>query len=158
MHDNANREAFRDIAKSSNIIHLATHGVADTNKPLDSFVVLADSKYSSGILTARDITWSLPCELVTLSACQTALGKQSGEGIIGLSRAFLVAGTRSVLVSLWNISDKATADFMVLFYEYYIKYENKSIALQKASEEIYSHSNYDHLIYWSAFTLVGSDY
>ena len=101
--------------------------------------------------------WSVPCELVNLSACQTALGKISGEGIIGLSRAFLIAGSRSVLVSLWNISDEATAIFMLQFYQYYFKSGNKGLALQKTIQQFQNHNDYSHPIYWSGFTLVGSD-
>jgi len=135
----ATQQAVEDGAKNTHILHLATHGMADETNPLDSFIVLADlfkadgSLAKDGILKAREIMhWSVPAELVNLSACQTALGKVSGEGIIGLSRAFLVAGSRSVLVSLWNISDAATAAFMQQFYQYYLASGNKGLALQQA--------------------------
>ncbi len=160
----ATQQAVEDGATNANILHLATHGMADEANPLDSFVVLADlfkadgSLEKDGILKAREIMhWSVPAELVNLSACQTALGKVSGEGIIGLSRAFLVAGSRSVLVSLWNISDTATAAFMQQFYQYYLASGNKGLALQQAMEAMQGQSDYAHAVYWSGFTLVGSD-
>ena len=160
----ATQQAVEEAATNANILHLATHGMADETNPLDSFVVLADhfkadgSIEKDGILKAREIMhWSVPAELVNLSACQTALGKVSGEGIIGLSRAFLVAGSRSVLVSLWNISDAATAAFMQQFYQYYLASGNKGLALQQAMEAMQGQPNYAHAVYWSGFTLVGSD-
>lgn len=160
----ATQQAVEDGAINANILHLATHGMADEANPLDSFLVLADlfkadgSLEKDGILKAREIMhWSVPAELVNLSACQTALGKVSGDGIIGLSRAFLVAGSRSVLVSLWNISDAATAAFMQHFYQYYLASGNKGLALQQAMAIMQSQSDYAHAVYWSGFTLVGSD-
>ncbi len=160
----ATQQAVEDGATKANILHLATHGMADEANPLDSFIVLADhfkadgSLEKDGILKAREIMhWSVPAELVNLSACQTALGKVSGDGVIGLSRAFLVAGSRSVLVSLWNISDVATAAFMQQFYQYYLASGNKGLALQQAMADMQKQSDYAHVVYWSGFTLVGSD-
>lgn len=158
INEAANYDAVEKQAKEVNLLHLATHGITDEEKPLDSFLVLADSADKIGILKARAIMeWALPCELVNLSACQTALGKKSGEGIIGLSRAFLVAGSRSVLVSQWNISDEATAQFMIRFYIHYLALNNKAIALQNAMNDMLAHPQYQHPVFWSAFTLVGSD-
>lgn len=160
----ATQQAVEDGATKANVLHLATHGLADEKNPLDSFIVLADQLSSDGILEkdgllkAREIMhWSVPCELVNLSACQTALGKVSGEGIIGLSRAFLVAGSRSVLVSLWNISDEATAVFMVQFYQNYLTSSNKGLALQQTIRYMQQETHYTHAVYWAGFTLVGSD-
>ncbi len=164
LQSKATQQAVEEGAINANILHLATHGMADETNPLESFIVLADlfkadgSLEKDGILKAREIMhWSVPAELVNLSACQTALGKVSGEGIIGLSRAFLVAGSRSVLVSLWNISDTATAAFMQQFYQYYLASGNKGLALQQAMENMQEQSDYAHAVYWAGFTLVGSD-
>ncbi len=165
LHKDAHIHAIEQVVEKTNILHLATHGIADEKNPLDSFVVLADSHHAdgnlsqSGFLKARDImNWSISCDLVNLSACQTALGKIAGEGIIGLSRAFLVAGSQSVLVSLWNISDVATALFEIAFYKNFIQTKNKAIALHQAMQFMQQHPQYNHPVYWSGFVLVGTEF
>ena len=160
----ATKKMVRKKVATANILHLATHGMTDEIDPLDSFIVLADHYLpdgtldEAGLLKAREVMfWSIPCELVNLSACQTALGKIAGEGIIGLSRAFLIAGSRSVLVSLWNISDQATAEFMQQFYQFYFESGNKGTALQKTVQHFQNKQKYQHEVFWSGFILVGSD-
>ncbi len=108
-----------------------------------------------GILTAKDIlkNFTLNADLVTLSACQTGLGQISGEGVIGFPRAFLTAGARSLLVSLWNIDDQVTKKLMVHFYQNYLKHGNKALALQYAMSSI--RQQYPEPKYWAGFTLVG---
>jgi CHAT domain-containing protein/tetratricopeptide (TPR) repeat protein len=111
-----------------------------------------------GMLTARQILYlPLPADLVTLSACQTGLGRVSGEGMIGLSRSFLVAGARSVLVSLWSVSDAATAELMAHFYQGYIELDDKAIALQRAMQALRQKAEYDHPRYWAPFVVVGAE-
>ncbi len=109
----------------------------------------------SGILDARTIInqFNLNADLVTLSACQTGLGEFLGEGVIGFSRAFLGAGARSLLVSLWRVDDEATKDLMIAFYTEYLKHGNKAIALQKAMQR--TRERFPHPKYWAAFTLIG---
>ena len=92
-----------------------------------------------------------------LSACQTGLGKLSGEGMIGLSRAFLVAGARAVLVSQWSVDDEATADLMTAFYRGYLELDDKALALQRAMRELRSQPGYDHPRYWAPFLVVGAE-
>lgn len=138
------------------ILHLATHGIAYAEDPLASFVAQAAPERGDGLLTARRAMFlSLPADLVTLSACQTGLGKVSGDGMVGLSRAFLVAGARAILVSQWSISDKATAVLMAAFYRSYIELDNKAIALQRALQTLRSRRGYDHPRYWAPFMVVG---
>jgi CHAT domain-containing protein len=92
---------------------------------------------------------------VVLSACQTGKGKlEKGEGVSGLSRAFLYAGAESVVVSLWNINDKSTALFMGYFYEYLARGESKSQALRLAKLKM-QQSKYSHPYHWAAFILIG---
>jgi CHAT domain-containing protein len=117
-------------------IHLATHGAVDNVRPLHSAVILArdqlpDDKQRSalllsgqaipdGRLTAEEVLqrWHLDCDLVTLSACQTALGKyEQGEGFVGFAQALILAGSRSVCLSLWEVDDTATALLMERFYQ-----------------------------------------
>jgi len=90
---------------------------------------------------------------VTLSACQTGLGQLSGEGMIGLTRAFLAAGSRSLMVSLWRVDDRSTKDLMIHFYRAYLTHGNKGLALQTAMAE--TRKQYPEPKYWAAFALVG---
>jgi CHAT domain-containing protein/tetratricopeptide (TPR) repeat protein len=108
-----------------------------------------------GLLDARTIInqFSLDADLVTLSACQTGLGQLSGEGMIGFTRAFLAAGSRSLLVSLWRVDDQSTMELMVSFYRQYLTHGNKGLALQQAMAE--TSKRYPEPRYWAGFTLIG---
>jgi CHAT domain-containing protein len=94
---------------------------------------------------------------VVLSACETGLGKLvRGEGMVGLTRAFLYAGTPSVLVSLWNVSDMSTAALMGEFYKNMVKNKrSKTDALRKAQLTLIKNEKYAHPFYWAPFILVG---
>lgn len=110
-----------------------------------------------GLLDARTIInrFTLRADLVTLSACQTGLGRTLGQGTIGFTRAFLAAGARSLLVSLWNVDDDSTRDLMVAFYKEYLRHGNKALALQRAMQSVRRlHPEPRH---WAPFTLVGLD-
>src|SRR5262249_44820845 len=114
-------------------LHFATHGVADADWPMESFLALADrdlpdplervlagEKAWTGRLTAGRILegWGLDCELVVLSACSSGLGKyEKGEGYVGFAHALLLAGARSLVVSQWEVDDEATSLLMVRFYQ-----------------------------------------
>jgi len=154
----ADRATVETLAEKHGILHLATHGIAYADDPLASFVALAEPQHGDGPLTAREtLSLSLPADLVTLSACQTGLGRVSGDGMIGLSRAFLVAGARAVLVSQWNVSDQATAALMVAFYRGYLEWDNKAIALQRAMQALCANPEYAHPRYWAPFVVVGAE-
>ena len=104
------------------------------------------------------MTLPLSADLVTLSACQTGLGRVSGEGVIGLTRAFLIAGARSVLVSLWSVSDEATRQLMVAFYGYYIRDRlPKAVALARAMHDLRNVPEFRSPRYWAPFIIVGSE-
>ena len=107
-------------------------------------MVDAQGKTQDGFLRANDIyNLKLPAELVVLSACQTGLGKEiKGEGLVGLTRGFMYAGAARVVVSLWNVNDKATADLMTKFYEKMLKQgERPAAALRAAWSRCGSKSN-----------------
>jgi CHAT domain-containing protein len=108
-----------------------------------------------GLLDARTIinTFDLDADLVTLSACQTGLGQLTGEGLIGFTRAFLTAGARSLLVSLWRVDDTSTRELMVSFYRQYLEHGNKGLALKLAMAA--TRQRYPDPRYWAGFTLVG---
>ena len=106
-------------------------------------------------LTLFDLySLDLSAELVTLSGCGTGLNYVvGGEEIIGLVRGFLYSGAHSVLVSLWDIQDKSTAEFMTAFYLRYRRTKNKAAALQGAMQDL--RRDYPHPYYWAPFCLVG---
>jgi len=110
-------------------LHIAAHGYVDEGLPARSGLALSD-----GVLEVAEILrLRLRAEMVTLSACRSGLGQTlAGEGVMGLSRAFLFAGARSAVVSLWNVSDAATADLMKTFYSNLNRGQPPAHALRKA--------------------------
>jgi CHAT domain-containing protein/tetratricopeptide (TPR) repeat protein len=143
-------------------VHFATHGYIDSERPDLSAIVLSlvdeSGKPQDGFLRAHEIyNLNLPAELVVLSACETGLGKEiKGEGLVGLTRGFMYAGARRVVVSLWNVNDKATAELMARFYRGMLK-ENKTpaAALRTAQIEMSRQRQWQSPYYWGAFVLQG---
>jgi CHAT domain-containing protein len=143
-------------------VHFATHGYLSTENPGSSAIVLSmvDEKGlpQPGLLTANEIyNLNLPAELVVLSACQTGLGKEiRGEGLIGLTRGFMYAGAARVVVSLWNVNDKATAELMERFYKGMLKdHQRPAAALRAAQVEMLKQKAWQAPYYWAAFVLQG---
>lgn len=160
-------DASRATAISSGLnqfryVHFATHGYLDSERPDLSAIVLSlvnqDGNPQDGFLRAHDIyNLNLPAELVVLSACQTGLGKDiKGEGLVGLTRGFMYAGARRVVVSLWNVDDKATAELMQRFYRGILR-ENltPAAALRKAQAQMAQQPQWHSPYYWAAFVLQG---
>jgi CHAT domain-containing protein len=110
-----------------------------------------------GLLQVYEVfNLKLNADLVVLSACETGLGKEvKGEGLIGLTNAFLYAGTPSVLVSLWNVHDRSTADLMVGFYQQLGRAQDKAEALRQAKLKLIQNEQYAHPYYWAPFILIG---
>jgi CHAT domain-containing protein len=141
-------------------ILFSTHGILGNEIPYikqPALVLnLLGNKEEEGFLTASEIfNMNLNADLVGLSACQTGLGIQSaGEGVVGLSRAFMYAGTDSVLVSLWSVSDESTYKLMVRFFEGLKQGKDKLTALKEAKHYLRT-SGYDNPFYWAPFILVG---
>ena len=113
----ASEAAVKRLAGDQRILHFATHGLVSAERPLASSLMLASGDGEDGYLRVDEIL-SLPlaADLVVLSGCSTGLGRLSGDGIVGLSRAFIYAGTPAVVVSQWDVSDRATAYLMDQFY------------------------------------------
>jgi CHAT domain-containing protein/tetratricopeptide (TPR) repeat protein len=134
------------------IIHFSCHGYFDYLEPLASGINLFD-----GVLTAKEVfNMKLRCELVTLSACQTGLNKRNpGEELIGLTRAFLYAGSASVIVSLWSVDARSTHELMLKFYTILKAGKDKATALQEAQKLIMATEGYSHPYYWAPFVLIG---
>jgi CHAT domain-containing protein len=159
-------KAKEEVVKQTSLqsytyVHFATHGIIDQKAPARSGIVLTlgEDSDEDGFLQVNEIfNLDLDADLVVLSACNTGLGKlRRGEGIVGLTRAFMYAGTPSVLVSLWNINDRSTADFMKIFYEQLMKGNSKARALQLAKLAMLgaARRSYQHPFYWAPFVLVG---
>jgi len=163
----ATEAEVRTRLRGADLVHLATHGYAFSSRARarESFVALAKDAEGlhDGILTVREIfeEVDLAAELVVLSACQTGLGALSeSEGTIGLQRALLAKGARSVIVSLWDVDDTATSMLMQSFYDYWQLGHglSKSEALAQAKLDLRkSGPEFDHPRYWAAFQLVGAN-
>ena len=98
----------------------------------------------------------IDADLVTLSACETALGKEmGGEGLVGLTRAFQYAGAHSIVASLWSVGDESTADLMRRFYGYLRTGRSKDEALRAAQIDLIRSRTFSHPFHWGAFTLTG---
>ena len=142
-------------------IHIATHGFVNEDSPELSGILLAqDSTVNEdGILYSGEIyNLKLNSDLVTLSACETGLGKISrGEGVIGLSRALLYAGTKNIMVSLWKVADRSTSELMQDFYEELLQHpeESKVDALHKAKIDMIKGGKYASPYFWAPFILIG---
>lgn len=154
LRSEATASALIANARQYRLLHLAAHGVFNPDQPLASALLLAPDQSHSGLLTASDLyTLSLDADLVTLSACETALGKVStGDDVVGFTRGFLYAGAKSLLSSLWQVDDRATRDLMVAFYSN-LKKMSKDEALRQA--QISVKAKYPHPYYWAAFVLTG---
>jgi CHAT domain-containing protein len=143
-------------------IHIAAHAFVNTVRPGRSGIVLAPLKgdHDASILQADDVMrLTLSADLVTLSACSTALGRTvSREGVMGLTRSFLIAGARSVVASLWNVNDEATATLMERFYTQLRARKPKDEALSAARLSLIRGTN-ERLkdpYYWAPFILIGA--
>jgi CHAT domain-containing protein/Tfp pilus assembly protein PilF len=160
-------QASRALATSERlneyrIVHFSTHGLLNNQHPEFSGLVLSlvdeHGDPQNGFLLLQDIyNLNLPVEMVVLSACETALGKQiRGEGLIGLTRGFMYAGATRVLASLWNADDVATAELMARFYKA-LEQEGMtpSAALRKAQIQMERQKRWQAPYYWAAFQLQG---
>ncbi|MEP7012491.1 MAG: CHAT domain-containing protein [Acidobacteriota bacterium] len=165
----ATETRFLAEAPGGRIVHFAGHALLDPRFPLDSGLALSPAPAGApsatrqgdsgadGLLQAWEIfeRLRLSADLVTLSACETALGTESeGEGRLGLTRAFHYAGARTVLSSLWSVSDRSTAELMRRFYSHLGAGEPKDTALAAAQREMLA-GPYRHPYYWAAFQLDG---
>jgi len=141
------------------VLHFATHGLLDTEHPeLSALALSAASGPGEAFLYAHEIhELDLSSELVVLSACRTALGREArGEGILGLPRAFLSAGAKAVVVSLWKVDDRATAELMGHFYRAIFEDgERPAAALRRAQLEVRADPRFAAPYYWAAFTHQG---
>jgi CHAT domain-containing protein/Tfp pilus assembly protein PilF len=156
----ATPERARQIAQRARVVHFACHARADNVDPLGSGLLLAPAGSDEGLLTAADVVsrWRLRADVVMLSACETAVGQvRRYEGMYGLARAFLFAGSRSVGASLWRVDDVSTARLMGVFYRGYALGVPKAEALRRAQVELLRSKDDSDPYYWSCFVLMGAE-
>ena len=158
----ATEAAFRREAPTRRLIHLATYGVLNKQNPLFSFVDLAPDLQHDGRLEAHEVFGlKLVADLVVLSACQTALASgaaadvPAGDDWVGLSRAFLTAGAKNVMASLWAVQDRATATLMQRFYEHYRDGADPARTLAAAQRAMLAVPATANPYYWAGFEVVG---
>jgi len=152
----ATETKFKEICSNFDVIHLSTHGLADDQRPLFSVICLAKDEQNDGEVRAYEVfSLNLKANLVTLGACETGLGKLSeAEGLVGLARSFLYAGTPTVIASLWSVYDRPTMELFINFFKYW-KQEgmSKVEALGRAQRELAE--EYGFPVTWAGFILIG---
>ena len=159
------RDATKDEVmkrlESVALVHIAAHGSAESGEIL----LTPNSGWTSPvprkehyILTMSDVqAVRLRARLVVLSCCHSGRGEVKSEGVVGIARAFLCAGARSVLVSLWAIDDEATMEFMKHFYQHLAEGKSASVALHQAMKSLRESEQFRDLQYWAPFVLIGDD-
>jgi len=155
LRSKATETALKTYGHQFKKIHFAMHGVFDNGEPLASGLLMTQDDENDGKLTVSELyELQLNTDLVTLSACETALGETtSGDDVIGFTRGFLYAGASSIVSSLWEVEDKATKFMMVRFYQYIAEKMTKADSLRLA--QLDTRKKYDHPYFWAAFQLTG---
>ena len=147
----ASRANLFDSVAGSKYLHISTHSFFRQDNPMFSGFHLAD-----GPITALDLySKSWPLELVTLSGCSSGVSSISkGDDLVGLVRGFFHAGAKSLLMSIWQVSDEATTELTEAFYRQWLDHGDKTLALQEAMITV--RKQYPHPFYWAPFMLIGS--
>jgi len=162
LSQNATKQTFRSLVEQADIIHLATHGVTDLENPDFSHLhFYTNSDQQDGTLYAGEIVnLTLQADLVSLSACNTGVGKmQRGEGIGSLGRSFAYAGATNQVISLWPVHDESTRKIMTYFYHNLKKGLHKGDALHAAKQQYLEHAPkaLQHPYYWAGLVYYGAD-
>jgi CHAT domain-containing protein len=157
--DEATESRLSRLNGEVDLVYIAAHGIYEPATPLFSRIALAPDEHHDGNLEVHEILGGLDLagvNLVVLSACQTAAGERSrGDEIIGLTRAFLDAGSPGVISTLWQIDDTASAVLMEDFYRHLREGAPVAEALRRAQLNLLAHPLYSEPYYWAAFTLTG---
>ena len=169
----ATEPAVRDAASDRHVVHFATHAVTRDDDPLTSFLALGPARASGadGVLTAAEIyTWNLHADLVVLSACRSGGGRITGDGITAFARAFMYAGTPTLVASLWDVADEPTNRLLPAFYRSWLGGQSKARALRAAQLELLADLRAgrvllhtaagpvvlpEHPGFWAGFALIG---
>lgn len=166
LNQKATEQTFKSVAPDYDILHLSMHGIFDDQNPLYSSLIFTQNQAEQkedGYLTVAEIyNMQFKARLAVLSACNTGYGKlRRGEGIMSLARAFAYSGCPSMVMSLWSVPEKTTANIMVNFYKELRKGETKDAALRKAKLAYLSDDNVEgdvlfaHPYFWAGFVPIG---
>jgi CHAT domain-containing protein len=157
--EQANKDNFEANAPNAKLVHIAAHAMADTLDPLHSKVLLADENGQANYLEAKDVLGMKlnNVAMVALSACESGLGRvENGDEVLGFTRSFLSAGTSTLLVSLWPVSDAATEELMTTLYTDLAKGLEVQDAMQQAQLAVMANPETAHPYYWAPFNLIGN--
>lgn len=154
----AREASFKSEAGQGRILHVATHGLVDDSAPMFSALLLTASGKEDGFLEARELgALDLSAEVAVLAACDTARGRIThGEGVIGLSWAFLAAGVPTTVVSQWKAESKATAALMIELHRGLAAHNSPTRALRQAQLKLIDDPRYRLPFYWAPFVVVGA--
>jgi len=169
---NALKRAYEDVSKrrfpdngpppdetllaGPEVLHIAAHVQGDDRNAWQSAIVLAPDDPALRLRAADLADMRLRARLAVLSSCSSARGRiLSGEGVLGLSSAFLAAGVPAVIATLWPVQDEVTARFMMLFYRQLAEGASAGSALRRAQEKLRGETATEHAFYWSGFVLIG---
>ena len=169
--DGARESAIRSAAAGKAVLHFATHAIVKDNDPFASFLALARSDQDDGLLTAHEIyNLRLDADLVVLSACRSAGGNVTGDGIATFARAFMYAGAPSIIASLWDVADQPANQLLPQFYRSWLAGQSKARALRSAqlrmlgdlrAGKVYADTPAgrvtvpEHPAFWAGFALLG---
>jgi len=167
----ATKRNFRERAPNAALLHLATHALVRDDRPMESFLAFSPADGDDGRLTAGELyDLRFRADLVVLSACRSATGEPSADGVVGLTRAFLSAGVSAVVATAWDVVDEIAADFMKSFYRGLAKGRSRDRALRDAQLELLARLREGRLlvkgplgpaplpenpVHWAGFLLVG---
>jgi len=158
--DQATVESFKSAAKNYEVLHLAMHAYTHDKDPMMSGMVFSETDgENDNILHAHELyNMEIPSELVVLSACNTGLGQyKEGEGVMSLGRAFRHAGTKNIVMSLWQANDASTSDIMTNFYKRIEQGEPKAMALRGAKLDYLDSGMNVYPHFWGSFVLLGDN-
>lgn len=158
--ENATKAEVLSRLSSVALVHIAAHGKEETGEILLSPnpTTYKRPKEKDYLLTMEDVkNAELNARLVVLSCCHSSQGEIKAEGVVGIARAFLGAGARSVLASLWAIDDAATLKFMEQFYQHLVKGESASKSLNQAMKWMRESEDFSAARLWAPFVLIGDD-
>ena len=157
---NATKNQVLSRLHSVSLVHLAAHGCPETGEIILSpnLPDVKRPKEEDFLLTTADVLGEqLRAKLVVLSCCYSARGEIKAEGVVGIARAFLGAGARSVIASLWALGDEATLDFMKHFYEHFLAWKSASKSLHQAMKWMRKSEEFKAVKHWAPFVLIGDD-
>jgi CHAT domain-containing protein len=169
--DGARESVIRGASSGKAVLHFATHAIVRDNDPFASFLALGRSDQDDGLLTAQEIyNLRLDADLVVLSACRSAAGRVTGDGIATFGRAFMYAGAPSVIASLWDVADQPTNRLLPQFYRAWLGGQSKARALRSAQLRMLNDLRAgkvqadtpaglvtipEHPVFWAGFALLG---